>query len=272
VRGEKVNGRFPSGKRRLKNLNRICLDEFCILPHRMFRMNTEVELRKLQNMVIRCRKCPRLVAYLREVSNRKPKRFRDWDYWSKPLPSFGDPEARLLIVGLAPAANGGNRTGRMFTGDRSGEWLFGALYQFGFANQPNSLRRDDGFKLDDCYITAMIRCAPPQNKPLPMEIENCRPYFLKELDLLDQVKVIVPLGQIAFTQTLKSLRLKGYEVPPLAFGHGKTYVLRTPNSPLRTITLVVTYHPSQQNTQTGRLTKPMFHRIFKMAQKAVRSY
>jgi uracil-DNA glycosylase len=117
----------------------------------------------------------------------------------------------------------------MFTGDRSGEWLFGALHHFGFANQPNSLRRDDEFKLDDCYITATIRCAPPKNKPLPEEIENCRPYFLKELELLDKVKVIVPLGQIAFTQTLKSLRLKGYEVPPLAFGHGKTYVLRTPN-------------------------------------------
>ena len=236
-------------------------------------MKQDLALEKLQRMVIRCRKCPRLFAYLREVSNRKPKRYRDWDYWSKPLPSFGDPEARLLIVGLAPAANGGNRTGRMFTGDRSGEWLFGALYQFGFANQPNSSQRGDGFALSDCYITATIRCAPPKNRPLPEEIENCRPYFLKELDLLDKVKIIVPLGQIAFTQTLKSLRLKGYQVPPLAFGHGKTYVLRTPNgstelaevSLLRTITLVVTYHPSQQNTQTGKLTRSMFHKIFKMA-------
>ncbi len=221
-------------------------------------------------MVIRCRKCPRLFAYLREVSNRKPKRYRDWDYWSKPLPSFGDPEARLLIVGLAPAANGGNRTGRMFTGDRSGEWLFEALYQFGFANQPNSSQRGDGFALSDCYITATIRCAPPQNRPLPEEIENCRPYFLKELDLLKKVKVHVPLGQIAFTQTLKSLRLKGYEVPPLAFGHGKTYVLRTPNPLLRTISLITSYHPSQQNTQTGKLTRSMFHKIFKMARNKLR--
>jgi uracil-DNA glycosylase family 4 len=178
-------------------------------------------------------------------------------------------------VGLAPAANGGNRTGRMFTGDRSGEWLFRALYEFGFANQPNSARRDDDFALNDCYITATIRCAPPDNKPLPEEIENCRPYFLKELDLLKNVKVLVPLGQIAFSQTLKSLKLKGFEIPPLKFGHGKIFSLRTPNgstelaevSQLRTISLITTYHPSQQNTQTGKLTKPMFHRIFRMVQK-----
>ncbi len=233
-------------------------------------MKQDLELEKLQRRVIGCRKCPRLVAYLRDVSNRKPKRYRDCDYWSKPLPSFGDPEARLLIVGLAPAANGGNRTGRMFTGDRSGEWLFGVLHQFGFANQPNSSYRDDGFALNDCYITATIRCAPPKNRPLPEEIENCRPYFLKELDLLKNLKVLVPLGQIAFNQTLKSLRLKGYNVPPLSFGHGKTYTismgdrLRTLNSELRTISLITSYHPSQQNTQTGKLTKPMFHHIFKI--------
>ncbi len=230
-------------------------------------MNRKTELGKLQEIVVKCRKCPRLVAYLREFPHHKPKRYRDWDYWSKPLPSFGDAEARLLIVGLAPAANGGNRTGRMFTGDRSGEWLFGALYQFGFANQPNSIRRDDHFSLKDCYITATIRCAPPKNKPSPEEIENCRPYFLKELDLLRNVKIILPLGQIAFTQTLRVLRLKGFEIPPLAFGHGKVYSLRTPNSELRT--LVTTYHPSQQNTQTGRLTQPMFHKIFEMVREKI---
>ena len=231
-------------------------------------MKQKEELKQLQSKVVICRKCPRLVFYLQEVPQHKPKRYRDWDYWSKPLPSFGDPKARLLIVGLAPAANGGTRTGRMFTGDRSGEWLFNALHTFDFANQSNSLRIDDGFKLIDCYITATIRCAPPKNKPLPEEIENCRPYLLRELDLLDQVKIIVPLGQIAFTQTLKSLRLKGYEVPPLAFGHGKKYTLRTPNSELRT--LITTYHPSQQNTQTGKLTTPMFHQIFKMVQEKLR--
>jgi uracil-DNA glycosylase len=240
-------------------------------------MGAELGLEDLQKTVIRCRKCPRLVVYLEEVAGAKPKRFRDWDYWAKPLPSFGDPEARVLIAGLAPAAHGGNRTGRMFTGDRSGEWLFGALYRFGFANQPNSERRDDGFGLTDCYITATIRCAPPKNKPLPEEIENCRPYFLEELDLLKNVKVIVLLGQIAFTQTLKSLRLKGFEIPSLAFGHGKVYevtgsgTLRTPDSRPRTITLVTTYHPSQQNTQTGKLTRPMFHRIFEIVKEKVRS-
>jgi uracil-DNA glycosylase family 4 len=222
-------------------------------------MRKEMELRKLQEIVIRCRKCPRLVAYLKEISKNRPKRFRDWDYWGRPLPSFGDLNARVLIIGLAPAANGGNRTGRMFTGDRSGEWLFGALYQFGFANQPNSSRRDDDFALKDCYITATIRCAPPDNKPLPEEIENCRPYFLKELDLLKNAKVLVPLGQIAFTQTLKSLRLRGLNISALAFGHGKVYSLPSGQ------TIITTYHPSQQNTQTGRLTRPMFHSIFKMA-------
>jgi uracil-DNA glycosylase family 4 len=227
-------------------------------------MKREVELKNLQNLVIECQKCPRLVAYLKEVSNLKPKRYRDWDYWSKPLPSFGDPDARVLIIGLAPAAQGGNRTGRMFTGDRSGEWLFNALYEFGFANQPNSLRRDDGFKLDGCYITATIRCAPPKNKPLPEEIENCRPYFLKELDLLKKIEVLVPLGQIALTQTLRTLRQKGLGIPPLAFGHGKVYPL--PNRQ----TIITTYHPSQQNTQTGKLTRPMFHQIFKMVRNKLK--
>ena len=233
------------------------------------------ELDQLQDTVIRCRKCPRLVAYLKEVPRHKPRRFKDWDYWANPLPSFGDPHARVLIVGLAPAANGGNRTGRMFTGDRSGEWLFNALYEFGFANQPNSLRRDDGFELENCYITATIRCAPPENKPLPEEIENCRPYFLKELDLLKNVQIIVPLGQIAFLQTLKSLRQKGVEIPSLSFGHGKIYSLCTPNSvrnaDLRSLrTLITTYHPSQQNTQTGKLTRPMFHQIFKMVRSELK--
>ena len=244
----------------------------------LLRMNSARDLEKLQNRVVRCRKCPRLVAYLEEFSMRKPRRFRDWDYWAKPLPSFGDPDARVLIAGLAPAADGGNRTGRMCTGDRSGEWLFGALYDFGFANHPNSTHRDDDFALRECYITATIRCAPPGNKPLPEEIDNCRPYFLEELDLLRNVEVILPLGQIAFTQTLRSLRLKGFEFPPLSFGHGKVYevskneVLRTPNSQPRTATLVVTYHPSQQNTQTGKLTKAMFDRVFKMIREKVQSY
>lgn len=230
-------------------------------------MSAEEKLKALQERIIRCRKCPRLVVYRDQIEAHKPKRYRDCDYWSKPLPGFGDPDGRFLIIGLAPAANGGNRTGRMFTGDRSGEWLFEALHRFGFANRPNSTRRDDDLALKECYITATIRCAPPDNKPLAEEIENCRPFLLKELDLLKQVKVIVPLGQIAFVQALKSLRLKGVDLPPLAFGHGNLYKipgegrLRTPNSELRTI--MTTYHPSQQNTQTGRLTRPMFYKIFK---------
>ena len=224
-------------------------------------MKPQMDLEKLQKAVIRCRKCPRLATYLQQLSEKKPKRFHEWEYWSRPLPSFGDPGARVLIVGLAPAANGGNRTGRMFTGDRSGEWLFGALHQFGFANHPNSSRRDDDFALKDCYITATIRCAPPDNKPLPEEIENCRPYFLSELDLLKSVQVIVPLGQIALTQTMRSLRLKGLEVPPLSFGHGRVYPL--PDGK----TIITTYHPSQQNTQTGRLTQPMFQKVFEIIKK-----
>jgi uracil-DNA glycosylase family 4 len=154
----------------------------------------------------------------------------------------------------------------MFTGDRSGEWLFNALYQFGFANQPNSLQLDDGFKLNGCYITATIRCAPPQNRPSPEEIENCQPYFIEELDLLRNVQIFIPLGQIAFNQTLKGLRLKGLKIPHLSFGHGRVYPL--PNGK----TIVTSYHPSQQNTQTGRLTRPMFYKIFEIVRGRLKGY
>jgi uracil-DNA glycosylase family 4 len=224
-------------------------------------MDAKKELDELQGTVIRCRKCPRLVNHRQEVARHRPKRYHDWNYWAKPLPSFGDPMARLLVVGLAPAAHGGNRTGRMFTGDRSGEWLFRALYEFAFANQPESSRRDDGFALIDCYITATIRCAPPDNKPLPEEIENCRPYLLKELALLRKISIFIPLGHIAFTQTLKVLRIRGMVIPPVPFGHGKVYPLPTGRN------MITTYHPSQQNTQTGKLTKAMFHQVFRMARE-----
>lgn len=230
-------------------------------------MRLEEKLNLLQEQIIRCRKCSRLIDYLTEVKNHPPRRYREWEYWSKPLPSFGDPEASVLIIGLAPAAHGGNRTGRMFTGDRSGEWLFDALFRFGFANRPQSIRREDDFALKDCYITAILRCAPPGNKPLPNEMENCRPYLLEELDLLTKVKVIVPLGQIALNQTLKALRQKGVEIPPLSFGHGKVFSLGTPD--WRRRTLITTYHPSQQNTFTGKLTRPMFHKIFKMVKRKI---
>ncbi len=245
-------------------------------------MESQEALKKLRETVVRCRKCPRLVHYLEEITKRKPRRYRECDYWAKPLPSFGDPQARLLIVGLAPAAHGGTRTGRMFTGDRSGEWLFSALYEAGFSNRPKSDRRDDDLALTDCYITATIHCAPPQNKPLPQEIENCRPYLLRELHLLKRVQIILALGQIAFSQTLRCLRLVGYEVPNLAFGHGRLYQVARKGGQggllsTREVTglaggsvkVLATYHPSQQNTQTGRLTRSMFQEIFEKIHKEV---
>jgi uracil-DNA glycosylase len=214
------------------------------------------ELAKVQEKVIACRKCSRLVAYRREVVQKIPPRYQGWSYWSRPLPSFGDPLGRVLIVGLAPAAQGGNRTGRMFTGDRSGDWLFEALHRFGFASRPNSERIDDGLLLKDCYITATIRCAPPHNKPLPQEIEACRPYFQQELELLDRVRVFIPLGQVAFQQLLKNLRLKGFTLPALKFGHGQMHTLPDGR------TIIASFHPSQQNTFTGKLTRPMFYDVF----------
>jgi uracil-DNA glycosylase family 4 len=216
-------------------------------------------LRRLQEEVVACRKCPRLVQYRREVADHIPRRFRDWEYWSRPLPGFGDPEARALIIGLAPAAQGGNRTGRMFTGDRSGDWLFEALHRFGFANQPTSETVDDGLILKDCYITATLRCAPPQNKPQSEETVACRPFFQQELDLLEQVRTFIPLGQVAFNQLLKNLRTKGVTLPALKFGHGQ--VVPLPEGRL----IIPSFHPSQQNTFTGKLTHAMFNQVFEKA-------
>lgn len=219
------------------------------------------DLHRLQQKVIACRKCPRLLDYRRELVQKIPRRYRGWTYWSKPLPSFGDPRARVLIVGLAPAAQGGNRTGRMFTGDRSGDWLFEALHRCGFADRPTSERVDDGLRLIDCYITATLRCAPPQNKPLPKEIEACRPYSQRELELLDRVRVFIPLGQVAFQQLLKNLRIQGMVVPALRFGHGQIFPLPDGR------TIAASYHPSQQNTFTGKLTREMFYRVFELARR-----
>ena len=168
--------------------------------------SNHTELQQLQSKIIRCTLCPRLVAWREKVAEEKVSRYKDWTYWGKPNPSFGDPDARLLLVGLAPAAHGGNRTGRMFTGDRSGDWLYRALHKFGFANQAASTSRDDGLGLTDCYITATARCAPPQNKLLPEEIRNCRPYLLKEFQLLKNIRVIIGLGKIGFDAAFDSLR------------------------------------------------------------------
>ena len=226
-------------------------------------MSSARSLERLQGEIVRCRMCPRLVAWREEVARSKVRRYRDEDYWGKPLPGFGDPQARLLLVGLAPAAHGGNRTGRIFTGDRSGDWLYGALYTFGFANQPTSRHRGDGLKLQDAYVTAAVRCAPPANKPTLKEMDNCRPYLVRELALLQRVRVVVALGKIAFDSYLRARGEGGLEVPrPLPrFGHGLDYAL--PGG----VTLIPSYHPSQQNTQTGRLTRAMFHAVFRRARR-----
>jgi uracil-DNA glycosylase len=218
---------------------------------------------RLQDKITRCKLCPRLVAHRRQVARVKVPRFRNWDYWGRPVPSFGDPQARLLIIGLAPAAHGGNRTGRIFTGDRSGDWLFEALHAFGFSNQAASTHRMDGLKLTDCYVTAAVHCAPPDNKPSNEELSNCRFYLLQELSLLKHLKVVMALGQIAFKTYVTCRRERGEPLPnkPLRFGHGLNYPL--PDG----ITFLASYHPSQQNTLTGRLTRAMFHVVFRRARR-----
>ena len=213
----------------------------------------------LQERIIVCRLCPRLVEWRETVAREKVKRFIDQEYWGKPVPSFGDPQARLLVLGLAPAAHGGNRTGRIFTGDRSGDWLFRALHKAGFANQPASIDRNDGLRLRDCYVTAAVRCAPPQNKPLPQENANCRPYLLRELELLKRLRVIVALGRFAFDAALASVGLREPSSPRPAFKHAAEFHLTGD------VTLIASFHPSQQNTFTGKLTEPMFDQVFKRA-------
>jgi len=212
-----------------------------------------------------CTLCPRLTEYRKDIARQKVKRFQDWTYWGRPVPGFGDPKARLFVLGLAPAAHGGNRTGRVFTGDRSGDWLYEALHRFGFANQPDSTHKHDGLRLKDCYIAAAVRCAPPANKPLPEEFDACRRYLLEELRSLRRMRIVVALGKIAFEAYLKSCRELGHSVvsPKPTFSHGT--IIRLPWN----ITLVGSYHPSQQNTFTGKLTRPMFHQVFKMARKAL---
>jgi len=220
-------------------------------------------LERLNSVIVRCRACPRLVAYREAAAASPPRRYAGQRYWARPLPGFGDPRARLLLVGLAPAAHGGNRTGRMFTGDRSGDWLFEALHHAGFANQPTSAAAADGLRLRDAYITATIRCAPPDNKPLPTEILACRPYLLDELRLLDRVRVVVGLGRIGWEAYLRARRALG-KAPPAArpvFAHGAASDLGDG------VTLLACYHPSQQNTFTGKLTRPMLRSVFVAARR-----
>jgi uracil-DNA glycosylase len=212
-------------------------------------------LERVTAEVVNCFACPRLVAWREQVAADKRASFADWDYWGRPVPGFGDPAARVLIVGLAPAAHGGNRTGRVFTGDRSGDWVFRALWKAGYANQPTSESADDGLALTDAYIAAAVRCAPPANKPLPEERDRCLPYLGRELALLPSVKVIVVLGQFALDALCRLLGVR----PRPRFGHLAEHVL--PSG----VVVLCSFHPSQQNTFTGKLTEPMFDAVFERA-------
>jgi uracil-DNA glycosylase family 4 len=215
-------------------------------------------LAALQERITSCRACPRLVAWREDVAVTKRAAFADEDYWGRPVPGFGDPDAWLLLVGLAPAAHGANRTGRMFTGDRSGDWLYAALHRAGFANQPTSTARDDGLALDGAYVTAAVRCAPPANKPTPAERDACRPFLVEELALLDGVQVIVALGGFGWDAALAAV---GGVRPKPRFGHCAETVL--PDGRV----LLGSYHPSQQNTFTGRLTEAMLDDVFRRARE-----
>lgn len=250
---------------------------------------TDTAWQSLNNEIITCRACPRLVAWREEVAREKRRAYREWEYWGKPVPGFGDPAARLLVVGLAPGAHGSNRTGRMFTGDSSGDTLYTALHHAGFASQPISRHRGDDLTLTDAFITAVGRCAPPGNRPTPEELAACRPFLARELGLMPQVQVLLALGQIAFEGCLRLLREHGYQAeaeaeaeaeanqiqsdsPRLSsavyrlpkFGHGLSYLFSN-TSPAARKYLVAAYHPSRQNTQTGRLTQAMLDEVFVLA-------
>jgi uracil-DNA glycosylase len=231
------------------------------------RLEQSTPLETLNKKIIACHKCPRLVAWREEVALTKRKAYQEWDYWGKPVPGFGDPHARVLVVGLAPGAHGSNRTGRQFTGDGSGEFMYPALYRAGFASQAASTSREDGLSLRDMYITAAARCAPPGNKPTPEELNNCQPYLEREIEMLHP-KVIVALGRIAFDRILHIYFRRGNRDPEsierrasMVFGHGAVYTL---NAETR---LLCSYHPSQQNTLTGKLTVKMFDRIWEKAKE-----
>jgi uracil-DNA glycosylase family 4 len=220
----------------------------------------------LNRQIVACERCPRLIGYCREVAITKRRAYLDWDYWGKPVPSFGDPAARLLVLGLAPGAHGANRTGRMFTGDRSGDFLYRSLHKAGFASQPESRSAQDGLELTDAWITAAAHCAPPDNKPTPVELRNCRPFLERELEILTNVQVVVALGKIAFDTYLSVMKNRG-EIERLSdfrFGHGVLY------SDLRPA-LLGCYHPSQQNTSTGKLTQSMLDEVFAHAAQLIRS-
>ncbi len=222
-------------------------------------------LHVIQEEVIHCRACPRLVEWRERVGREKRRAYQDWEYWARPIPGFGDPAARLLVLGLAPAAHGGNRTGRVFTGDRSADWLYAAMHRAGFANQPTSTHRGDGLRLTDAYVTAAVKCAPPDNRPGTDERDRCFPFLQRELAALPDLRAIVALGGFAFDAVLRALRAAGYRVPkPVPkFSHGA----QVPLGP--GLMLIASYHPSQQNTFTGRLTMPMLDEVFTAARRAL---
>jgi uracil-DNA glycosylase family 4 len=223
-------------------------------------------LQILSREIVQCEQCPRLREYCRAVAQAKRRAYRDWEYWGKPVPGFGDPRARVLAIGLAPGAHGANRTGRMFTGDSSGGFLYRALYETGFASQPESRSREDGLELRDVYITAAARCAPPDNRPTREELARCRPYLERELELLRRVRVVVALGGIAFRTYLAILRDGGLirSAAAFPFAHGAEY-RPVPGGPV----LIASYHPSQQNTSTGKLTRQMLRAVFERAKRSL---
>jgi uracil-DNA glycosylase family 4 len=224
-------------------------------------MSTEMDA--LEGRIVRCRLCPRLVAWREEVARTKRAAFADEDYWGRPLPGFGDPDAAVVVLGLAPAAHGGNRTGRIFTGDRSGDWLYRALHRARFANQPTSTDRGDGLELRDCWVAAAVRCAPPANRPTPAERDACLPWLVEELRLLGRARVVVCLGSFAWDAGLRALRGLGHAARPRpAFDHGARAVV----GPYE---LLGSYHPSQQNTFTGKLTERMLDDVFATARRLV---
>ena len=226
-------------------------------------MATPETLAELRAEVVRCRRCPRLVRWREEVAEDPPPRHRGETYWARPLPGFGDPAARVFVVGLAPAAHGGNRTGRVFTGDRSGDWLFRAMHRAGFATRPESEHPGDGLRLTGAYLAAVVRCAPPANKPTPEERDNCLPYLVRELELLDRVRVLVTLGSFAWDGALRGLRDRGIDPKPKPkFGH----LAEAGAGPY---TLLGSYHPSQQNTFTGKLTEGMLDAVFRRARELI---
>jgi len=224
-----------------------------------------MDFEELNATIISCHKCPRLVEYREGIARTKKRAYQDWEYWGKPVPAFGDIHGRLLAVGLAPGAHGSNRTGRMFTGDASGVFLFAALHKAGFASQPVSTHRDDGLILSDMLISAVCRCVPPDNKPGRTEMTNCIPYLVQEIEFMPNLQGFIALGRIAFENILSIHRTRGVEIPRLNFKHGEVYKLGD-GLPW----LLASYHPSQQNTLTGRLTVSMFDQVWQMAAKSLK--